>query len=151
MSAGCYTSDRGSPLAFRIAVLARLASTVLLAQSWRADNAQLCFVRPENNGSMNLLQSWVRISDYEVPLIGGQSACLFVHPGRANLNVTSTVPYRPESKDPEACKSKGLDLRLAAGEMRTFFVWPATKGSTYVCGWRIEPAQPEPKSNKTSP
>lgn len=101
---------------------------------------------------MNVLQSWVRISDYEVPLIGGQSACLFVRSGNRRLIVTSTVPYRPESDDAEACRSKALDIQLADNERRVFFIWPETKGSAYVCGWRIEPVkQVRKNSNKGNP
>lgn len=115
-------------------------SASLLGQSWRVDRARLCFVRIEDNGAMNILGSWVRFADYRVPLIGGQVACIFVEPGSDDLLVTSTIPYNPESTDEEACKSPVVRLQLAPNENRLFFIWPATKGSTYVCGWRIEPA-----------
>ena len=113
-------------------------SSSVAAQSWRINRARLCFVRPEDNGAMNILQSWVRIADYEVPVIGGQAVCLYVEPGSDELIVTSTVPYDPDSTDTEACKSVPLKLELTPDENRTFIIWPATKGSSYVCGWRIE-------------
>lgn len=108
------------------------------AQSWRDNRAQLCFVRPEDNGGINALQSWVRIGDYEVPLIGGQAACLYVDSGANELIVTSTIPYEPSSKNPRACKSKPMKLSLLPNEKRTFTIRPATKSDEYICGWQIQ-------------
>lgn len=119
-----------------------LCSSSLLAksqQTWREDRAQLCFVRPENNGSMNILESWVRFSDYNVSLVGGQAVCIFVIPGSDDLRVTSTVPYQLESTDEEACKSPAIRLKLAPNEKRVFFIGPTDKDESYECGWRIEP------------
>jgi len=127
------------------AVLAALLPTALLGQSWRGDTAELCFVRPEDNGMMNILESWVRVSGYRVPLIGGQSACVFVQPGVTEIVVTSTVPYEPASENEEACKSGPMQLELSPHARRVFFVDPATKGSTHVCGWRIHPLRAEKK------
>ena len=119
-------------------VLVALSSAVLLAETWRGERAELCFVRPENNGAINILESWVRLSDYRVPLLGGQAACVFVEPRSVQITVTSTVPYKPASRNEEACKSNVLRLELAPRESRTFIIWPATRGSTYVCSWRIQ-------------
>ena len=135
-------------------VLVALFPTALLAQSWRGDSAELCFVRPEDNGMMNILESWVRVSGYRVPLTGGQSACVFVQPGVTELVVTSTVPYEPTSKNEKACKSRPMKLELSALDRRVFFVDPAPKGSTYVCGWRIRPVGPaktRPKKEGSHP
>jgi len=78
----------------------------MAAQSWRDNRARLCFVGPEDNGAMNILQSWIRIDDYDVPVIGGQAVCLYVLPGSQELIVTSAIPYDPHSRDAAACKSK---------------------------------------------
>ena len=110
------------------------------AQTWRLDRARLCFDRPEDNGAINVLESWVRIADYRVPLIGGQAACIYLYSGSKKLIVTSTVPYEPSSKNAEACKSKSMKLELVPSENRTFTIWPATKNGSYACGWRIETA-----------
>ena len=120
-------------------------SSSLAAQDWRDDRARLCFVRYEDNGEMNILQSWIRIEDYEVPVVGGQAVCLYVQPGSKDLVVTSTIPYDPNSTNTEACKSKALKFELTAGENRTFSISPASKGSVYKCGWHIEPASTSPK------
>jgi hypothetical protein len=120
----------------RVYVILVCASS-LAAQSWREDRARLCFVRYEDNGAMNILQSWIRVADYDVPVIGGQAVCLFVQPDSEELIVTSTIPYDPRSRNTEACKSKPLKLDLAADEDRTFTIEPATKGDHYACGWRI--------------
>jgi hypothetical protein len=99
---------------------------------------------------MNIIASWVRFADYEVSLIGEQAACIFVDSGSGDLVVTSTIPYDPGSTDEEACKSPVKKLQLVPNEKRVFFIWPATKGSTYVCGWRIEPeTSSHTKTNKT--
>jgi hypothetical protein len=118
-----------------------LSSSTLLGQSWRLDRAKLCFDRAEDNGRMNIHESWVRVSDYKVRLIGGQAVCVFVEPGNAEVVVTSTIPYHPESKNDQACKSRVVKLELAPKENLTFVLEPASKGPTYVCGWRIQQIQ----------
>jgi hypothetical protein len=110
----------------------------MATQSWRDNRARLCFVRSEDNGAMNILQSWIRVADYDVPVIGGQAVCLYVHPGSEELIVTSTIPYDPNSRNTRACKSKALKLELAADEDRTFTIEPATNRDRYTCGWRIQ-------------
>jgi hypothetical protein len=111
------------------------------AQSWRNDRAKLCFVRYEDNGAMNLLESWARVAEYRLPLIGGQAVCAYVEAGDTEVVVTSKYPYEPESTDEEACKSPVLKLHLSANESRLFFVDPASKGSAYICGWQIREPQ----------
>ena len=93
------------------------------------------------NGGRPLKNLMVSLAG-EHGLIGGQAACIFVDPGSDDLLVTSTIPYEPESKDEEACKSPVKRLQLAPNENRVFMIWPATKGSSYACGWRIEPTSP---------
>ena len=122
-----------------------------MAQSWREDRARLCFVRPEDNGAINVLQSWIRVEDYEVPVIGGEAVCVYVAEGSNNLLVTSTIPYDPNSTNTEACKSKPLKLDLTAGENRTFFISPASKGGVYKCGWHLESAGASPKKPQSKP
>jgi hypothetical protein len=120
-----------------LVMFALLCSTSVCAQTWRDDQARLCFVRPENNGAMNVLESWVRLSDYTVPVIGGQAICMYVRPGDSELTVTSRYPYNPKSKNDEACRSKPLKLSLSGTDNRTFLICPAVKGGAYACGWRI--------------
>jgi hypothetical protein len=86
---------------------------------------------------MNVLESWIRVTDYNVPMIGGQAICLYVQPGNSELTVTSRYPYEPKSKNDEACKSRTLKLALSGNDTRTFQICPATKDNAYVCGWRI--------------
>ncbi len=135
------------PMRSSLLCLCLLASSASLsAQSWRNDRAKVCFVRPEDNGAINILESWVRLADYSLPLIGGEAACVFVGPGSYDLLVTSTIPYEPESRNERACKSPVKKLQLAPNDNLTFAISPATKGSSYACGWRIEPVPPA-KSN----
>jgi len=138
-------------LMIRSAVLVAVSSTALLGQSWRGDRAQLCFDRPESNGRMNIHESWVHVSDYRVRLIGGQAACVFVEPGSTEVIVTSAIPYNPPSANQQACKSPVTKLDLAPRENRVFMIQPAVKGPTYVCGWRIQPAQPSKPKNTDLP
>lgn len=86
---------------------------------------------------MNILESWIRIADYDVPVIGGQAVCLLIQPGKNELIVTSRYPYDPKSKDDQACKSRKLEVELGADADRTFLICPATKGNYYSCGWRF--------------
>lgn len=110
------------------------------AQSWRDNRVRLCFDRGEDNGAINGLPSWIRIEDYEVPVSGGQAACLYLQPGSYELTVTSTIPYEPRSRNTKACKSKTLKLELVPDEDRAFSIEPATSSDgSYACGWRIHP------------
>ena len=120
-------------------------ATSLSAQSWRADRAKLCFVRPENSGMINGLKSWIVVESYRVPLIGDEAACVFVGSGDVELVVTSTLPTEQDSRNDETCKSPAMKLHLRAKETRVFFVYPGTNKDEYACAWRIEQA---PDSSK---
>ena len=98
---------------------------------------------------MNTLRSWVQVSDYDIPVSGGQAVCLYLAEGRANLSVTSTIPYEPQSKNTEACKSKILSLDLHSNEERTFEIEPAINRDGYACGWRIKPITSHKQANST--
>ena len=117
--------------------IALMCCTSVGAQTWRADQGRLCFVRPENNGAMNVLESWIRVAYYNVPVIGGQAVCLYAQPGESELTITSRYPYDPWSKNDEACKSRILKLSIKGNDNRTFLICPATKDGSYACGWRI--------------
>ncbi len=131
------------PLLFLGFMVACAAS--LCAQSWRADRAKLCFVRPENGGMINGLKSWINVENYHVPLIGDEAACVFVGSGDVELVVTSTLPTEQDSPKDETCKSPAMKLHLSAKETRVFFVYPGTNKDEYACAWRIEQA---PDSSK---
>lgn len=131
----------------RLLLLPCLLATCLSAQSWRDNRAKLCFVRPEDSGAINGLQSWVRIQYYELGLIGTQAGCLFIDPGNSDLIVTSTIPYDPHSTNEMACKSPVMKLNLQANENRTFMIFPATRKGAYACGWRIRPIAPSVGEN----
>jgi hypothetical protein len=124
----------------RCAVLLVVSSAALLGQSWQDDRAQICFDRPENNGRMNIHESWVHVLDYRIRLIGGQAVCLFIQqPGSVEVVVTSTIPFKLPPANQQACKSKVVKLELKPREKREFMIWPASKGPSYVCGWRLQP------------
>lgn len=114
-----------------------VCAPTVTGQSWRDNRARLCFDRPEDNGAINVLESWIRIQEYDVPLIGGQATCLYLRAETSVLTVTSTIPYDPHSRNTEACKSKPLKLELAPDEDRTFSIEPASNKDGYTCGWRI--------------
>jgi len=115
-----------------------VCSLSIAAQSWRDNRARLCFDRGEDNGAINGLPSWIRIEDYEVPVSGGQAACLYLQPGSYELTVTSTIPYEPRSRNTKACTSKALKLELAPNEDRAFSIEPArSRDDSWTCGWRI--------------
>lgn len=67
----------------------------LQAQSWRDNRARLCFDRPEDNGAINMLPSWVRIRGYDLPLVGGQAACVFLQPDGALRPNSLSEPLTP--------------------------------------------------------
>jgi hypothetical protein len=72
-----------------------------------------------------------------VPLIGGQSICLYVHKGTATALVTSTIPYVTNSHDDQACKSASVKLNLKPGDKHFFNIQPKTENAAYVCGWSL--------------
>ena len=112
-------------------------SMVISAQEWREGRAKLCFVRYEDNGRMNILESWIHAGVFEVPIIGGQAVCLFVDPGEVEIQISSTIPYDDDSQDKVACKSSPIRLKLHTMEYREFWIEPSQDASTYVCGWQI--------------
>jgi hypothetical protein len=123
-------------------------SSSVVAQSWRLNRARLCFVREEDNGAMNTLQSWIRVADYGVSVIGAQAVCLYVEAGSDELIVTSTIPYDPHSRNTEACKSKVLKLELTPDEDRTFNIDPAANRDGYTCGWQIRQTASSTKTTR---
>lgn len=127
---------------------ALLCCPCVYAQAWRDNQARLCFVRPENNGAMNVLESWIHVADYGVPVIGGQAVCLYLQAGDSELTVTSRHPYDPKAKDDEACRSKALKLSLSGTDNRTFLVCPASKGNAYACGWRVTERTLKPNTGR---
>jgi hypothetical protein len=119
-----------------------VCSSSMAAQSWRDNRARLCFDRGEDSGAINGLPSWIRIEDYEVPLSGGQAACIYLRPGGYELTVTSTIPYEPRSRNTKACASRALKVELVADEDRAFSIEPATsRNGSYACGWRVHPTR----------
>lgn len=97
---------------------------------------------------MNTLGSWIRISDYNIPIIGGQEICLYLDPEsidleKLDLRITSLYPYDPHSKNEEACKSKSFPISLKQNEKRTFQICPAVKGESYACGWSVKQISPQ--------
>jgi hypothetical protein len=135
-----------TPLFSLCAILIFFSS--LVAQSWRLNRARICFVRGENNGAMNTLQSWIRVADYDVPVTGGQAVCLYVEAGSNELIVTSTIPYEPHSRNTEACKSKVLKLELTSDEDRAFNIDPAINRNGYTCGWQIKQTASSTKATR---
>lgn len=91
---------------------------------------------------MNVIESWVRVEDYRVPLIGGEAACVFLDPGAHDVLVTSVSIATFKPANTRACKSPVLHLQLAVKEDRSFWIWPAKKGGEFVCGWRMESQDP---------
>jgi hypothetical protein len=120
-----------------VVIVLLVFTSTLAGQQWRFDRAQVCFVRYGENGRINVLQSWIHISDYEVPIIGEQAICLYLEPGRHSLKITSTEPYDDSSKNTKACQSRSVSLQLKPGDDRTFAIRAANDGRSYSCGWNI--------------
>jgi hypothetical protein len=103
----------------------------------------ICIGREENNGLMNAIPARVYGTHGSrrrrlVELYGGVRVCVRMDPGKWLLEASSVEPYKPENRDPNACHSNRLIVRLAASEVASISVSPRFEGSTYVCGWQLD-------------
>jgi hypothetical protein len=122
-------------LALGIALLATGA-----AEAEDSSAAQVCLVRHEDNGRMNLLPARVygTHGDREellATLVGGTKRCVSVAPGSWSFSARSTHPYTARAGDPNACRSEPLPAQVAARTTTTIVVAPKSKRST--CGWQL--------------
>jgi len=105
-----------------------------------SSSAQVCFVRHENNGRMNLLRARIYGSHASrekllATLVGGSKKCVAIEPGSWSFEARSSHPYTARAGDPNACKSESLSAEVAG--TTTIVVVPKSKGSTYSCGWHL--------------
>ena len=102
--------------------------------------ATVVVVRPENNGSVNILRCTVAFSTGQhVELSGAETGTVTVPAGSLWVEASSIDLYHyPENPDPRAWRSRRIQLRLGPGEVVRLSVEPKSKGSTYTGGWTIE-------------
>jgi len=123
--------------------------------------SQLCFERPEDEGSMNGHPSTVgvytnfsgSIPDYSIALSGGQAVCIFVAPGALTVLVSSNrfigpIGDAPSVSEKQECRSLPVHVSLKAKQRITLGVWPARSrangGGYSACGWDISPRGTSP-------
>lgn len=124
-------------LALGIALLATGA-----AEAEDPSAAQVCFVRHEDNGRMNLLAARVygTHGDREellATLVGGTKKCVPVAPGSWSFDARSSYAYTARAGNPNACRSEPLSAQVAAKTTITIMLAPKSKRSTYLCGWQL--------------
>jgi len=117
----------------------------LLVALGAADAAlgEVCFVRAENTGAMNLhavrlLANHGRRTRQVAMVRGGDSSCVELRPGRWSLKARSVRPHEPSASDPNECRSIRLDVQVSSGSVRNVSVSRRAHESTYVCGWNLE-------------
>ena len=93
---------------------------------------------------MNIFSSQVVLTNASRPaarryvwLIGGETKCVRVEPGRWSVQVRSTKLYDPSARNVNQCRSKTLVLVARAGEKLSLYVEPRRRGPAYVCGWKL--------------
>ena len=95
------------------------------------------FVRPENNGFVNIVPCTLVLSDHRtLTLVGGESATVSLPPESFSVRVFSIDPYTPDF-DIGAWSSSLEKFHISGGEQIRLFVEPCSSGSTYSGGWGI--------------
>jgi len=108
------------------------------------DAATVCVVRPEDNGAINIrpvrviaVASGRQDERLVASVNGGETVCASLAPGDWLFEARSAHPYDPTKTRPDECRSKPLRRYLRAGEQARIRVTPSSRGSEYVCGWRL--------------
>jgi hypothetical protein len=132
------------------------SALILVALLDAMPTGQLRLLRPENNGSMNLHPVRVVARARQIgvrrtlgPIIGDEKRCVAVAAGDWVIEASSRHPYRPEVTDDAACQSRPLVVRVKPKRQTIVKVLPASRGSTYVCGWTLEVAPPNDELQRT--
>lgn len=119
-----------------------LALTATPARAFKT--AQVCVRRDENNGAMNVFASQLtlrgssrRAGERRLSLIGGETKCVDVEPGRWSVEARSGRPQEPAAHDTVECRSNTLRLNARAGRTYEIELEPRGRGAEYVCGWRL--------------
>jgi hypothetical protein len=105
-----------------------------------SSTAQVCFVRHEDNGRMNLLPARIYGShgsheELLATVAGGSKKCVAIELGSWSFQARSSHPYTARADNPNACKSEPLSAEVAA--TTTIVVAPKSRRSTYLCGWQL--------------
>jgi hypothetical protein len=92
-------------------------------------SAKICFERFESNGSINIHETVLKLSNYQtVSLIGGQAACVFVEPGEYFFNIETCKPYETSCK---TWSSEKYSFKLRTDETISFEIYPTGTGAAY--------------------
>ena len=138
-----------------ILALAMASLAAGTAEAEAPSMAQVCFVRNEDNGRMNLLAARIYGShgsreELLPTLVGGAKQCVTIQPGLWSFEARSSHPYTAGAGDPNACKSAPLSVEAAT--TTAIMVAPKSKGSAYLCGWHLRlKATPPPSPSLCSP
>ncbi len=131
----------------RAAMFTLLAGTIVAPQSAPkriAENvAELCVIRDENNGGINILPARVYVKNAQgkfrplFALTGGESKCIKLPAGASRIQIRSYMPYEPSATDPNQCRSKILFAHLRQSKIVRIWIHPSSEGGHWTCGWEI--------------
>lgn len=134
----------------KLLILVSISVVLFSAESVSAiERTQMCFHRDEDNGAMNIFGSQVVLTNASRPaarryvwLIGGETKCVSVEPGRWSVQVRSTKPYDPSARNVNQCQSNAFMVVARTRRKLSFYVAPRSRGPVYVCGWKLRRVVP---------
>jgi hypothetical protein len=96
--------------------------------------AQMCFLRYEDNGTVNILEAKVALDNYQaLVMMGGQAACVYLAPGTYSFSIQSPDPYHSHQKQ---WRSPSYKVTLAKNDRVLYRVYPTGTGGYST--WRAE-------------
>ena len=100
-------------------------------------NAQLCFVRGEDNGILNIIRAKVTLNTHqEILMVGGQAGCFCLRPGNYSFLIESPNPY-PAADKVRKWKSLRYNVELKEKDEVLYQLLPRQRSGTYTGGWLI--------------
>ena len=105
-----------------VAVAALFVSLIAATSAPPGDQARLCFVRPEQNGYLNIVPVQVETVRDKRSLGGGETVCLDEAPGTYPIRLA----WRWDARDPvsHSYQSAVTRVRLATGQIRRLSICP---------------------------
>ena len=103
-------------------------------QAFAQQTTQVCIIRPEVSGSLDVLFARVSVPGAgSANLGGGETACIPVPPGEVAASAESASLEEPGQQ----WSSNVARAQLSPGHTLTLYLCPQRRGSDYCCGWLL--------------
>ena len=113
-------------------------SFMMLMSHISALGSEICIMRVENNGAINICE--VQINANGQPLlsvIGGEQKCIKVKPGKYVISAQSPGPFELSGKNQKAWRSEQLTILVGPRTKVTVAVEPISRDAEYIGQWHL--------------